>query len=74
MITVNNHTISESDILHEMQYHPANDHRAAMVNAAESLIIGELLQQRASRLKLTDRANNGSSTLSEKQQNDLLNQ
>ncbi|WP_209327955.1 peptidylprolyl isomerase [Pseudoalteromonas sp. PA2MD11] len=74
MITVNNHTISESDILHEMQYHPANDHRAAMVNAAESLIIGELLQQRASHLKLTDHANKGSSTLSEQQQNDLLNQ
>lgn len=71
MITVNQQTISESQILQEMQYHPAADHRAAMVDAAESLIIGELLQQRADNLniqvELNDRA-----LKTEEQQNALL--
>lgn len=53
MIRVNHQTISENAILHEMQYHPAADHRAAMVEAAQSLIIGELLLQRAIQLGLT---------------------
>ncbi|WP_105169753.1 peptidylprolyl isomerase [Pseudoalteromonas sp. T1lg23B] len=52
MITVNQTTISEAQILQEMQYHPAKDHRAAMIDAAQSLIIGELFNQRLDELGL----------------------
>ena len=45
MIQVNNASISEAAIMAEMQYHPANNKRSAMLKAAESLIIGELLRQ-----------------------------
>ncbi|CAM5224977.1 peptidylprolyl isomerase [Alishewanella longhuensis] len=37
----------------EVQYHPAESKRAATLKAAESLIIGELLRQRAKALGLT---------------------
>lgn len=47
MIRVNNQDISEADIASEMQYHQAENKRAAQVKAAESLIIGELFAQRA---------------------------
>lgn len=47
MIKVNQVEISEEDIAQEMQYHPAENKRAAKVQAAESLIIGELLKQQA---------------------------
>lgn len=72
MITVNQQTISESQILQEMQYHPAADHRAAMVNAAESLIIGELLQQRADNLNIQVELHDGALKTEEQQQNALL--
>lgn len=52
MISVNQVEIPESRIHAEMQYHPAESARAAMVQAAESLIIGELLRQRAQVLGL----------------------
>lgn len=52
MIHVNNTTINEQAILAEMQYHPAETQRGAMIKAAESLIISELLRQRASALGL----------------------
>ncbi len=52
MIKVNHQSISENQILQEMQYHPATDHRSAMIEAAQSLIINELLQQRANTLGL----------------------
>jgi peptidyl-prolyl cis-trans isomerase C len=52
MIQVNNASISEAAIMAEMQYHPAGTKRTAMLKAAESLIIGELLRQRARELGL----------------------
>lgn len=66
MITVNQTTIDEAQILHEMQYHPAEDHRAAMIDAAESLIIGELFSQRLAELGLN--APSDTAQLSEEQQ------
>ncbi|MDZ7871331.1 MAG: peptidylprolyl isomerase [Rheinheimera sp.] len=53
MIEVNQQQISEADIFAEMQYHPAADKRAAMVAAAQSLIIERLICQRADELGLT---------------------
>lgn len=50
MITVNQVQIPEDKVLAEMQYHPAESRRDAMFKAAESLIIGELLRQRAQAL------------------------
>jgi peptidyl-prolyl cis-trans isomerase C len=70
MINVNQHTISETQILNEMQYHPADDHRAAMVEAAQSLIIGELLQQRAQALNIN--LDTHASDTDEQRQNKLL--
>ncbi|MCK9503193.1 MAG: peptidylprolyl isomerase [Porticoccaceae bacterium] len=54
MITVNNRIISEDQVLAEMQYHPAENHREAMMDAAQSLIIAELIRQRARDLGLAD--------------------
>lgn len=54
MITVNNATISEDAILKEMQYHPSDDQLQAMRKAAECLVIGELLRQRAGQLNMFD--------------------
>lgn len=71
MIKVNHQSISENQILQEMQYHPAADHRSAMIEAAESLIISELLQQRASQLGLLPAA---SSNDAEQQTDSLLEQ
>ena len=52
MIQVNQAVITEQIILSEMQYHPADSQREAMIKAAESLIISELLRQRAKALGL----------------------
>lgn len=52
MIQVNDTPISEAAIMVEMQYHPADSKRTAMLKAAESLVIGELLRQRAAELGL----------------------
>ncbi len=52
MIQVNQAVITEKIIFSEMQYHPADSQREAMVKAAESLIISELLRQRAKALGL----------------------
>lgn len=52
MIQVNQATIEESAVLEEMQYHPAETQREAMLKAAETLIIGELLRQRAAQIGL----------------------
>ena len=46
-ITVNGKTISAAMIDAEVQYHPAESRRQAMVKAAETLIIGELVTQKA---------------------------
>jgi len=51
-IKVNGVLIDEATILEEMQYHPANDQRDAMIQAAQSLIILELMRQRCSELNL----------------------
>jgi peptidyl-prolyl cis-trans isomerase C len=53
MILVNQTTIPEQTILAEMQYHPAESQRDALIKAAESLIIAELLKQRANSLNIT---------------------
>lgn len=53
MIKVNDVSIPESAILTEMQYHPADSQRAAMLKAAETLVIGEILRQRAQSLGIT---------------------
>lgn len=52
MIQVNQAVITEQTILSEMQYHPADSQREAMIAAAETLIISELLRQRANVLGL----------------------
>ena len=46
-IRVNQVAISADDIAQEMQYHPAASRRQAAVAAARSLIVSELLRQRA---------------------------
>lgn len=58
MITVNNQVISEDQVLSEMQYHPAENHREAMAEAAQSLIISELLRQRAADLQIAEDVDN----------------
>lgn len=50
MISVNGTAISESEILAEMQYHPAPSRERAASEAAEALIVRELLLQRATGL------------------------
>ncbi|WP_241971683.1 peptidylprolyl isomerase [Aliidiomarina sanyensis] len=52
MIYVNETAIPEQAILAEMQYHPAPSQEVAMKKAAEALVIGELLKQRAQALGL----------------------
>jgi peptidyl-prolyl cis-trans isomerase C len=50
MISVNGATIGETEILAEMQYHPAPSREEAASAAAEALIVRELLLQRATAL------------------------
>lgn len=51
-ITVNGTVISPATIDTEVQYHPAETRRQAMVQAAESLIISELLAQKVTEMGL----------------------
>lgn len=51
-ITVNGVLINEASVLAEMQHHPAENKRKAMIKAAESIIIGELLRQKSAELGL----------------------
>lgn len=51
-ITVNGKIIPTSNIDAEMQYHPAENRRQAMISAAESLILKEVVKQRAAELSL----------------------
>jgi peptidyl-prolyl cis-trans isomerase C len=53
MISVNGTEIGEDAVLAEMQYHPAVSRDAAMAEAAEALVVRELLLQRAAALGLT---------------------
>jgi peptidyl-prolyl cis-trans isomerase C len=53
MISVNGTTIGETEILAEMQYHPAPSRDEAASAAAEALVVRELLLQRAAALGLT---------------------
>lgn len=59
-IKVNGVLIDEATILGEMQFHPAENKRAAMIKSAESIIVGELLRQKAIELNIisTDCDNN----------------
>lgn len=50
-IKVNGVLVEESEVLAEVQHHPAETKRKAMIQAAESLIIGELLRQKAIELE-----------------------
>jgi peptidyl-prolyl cis-trans isomerase C len=52
MISVNGTEIGEAAVLAEMQYHPAASRDAAMAEAAEALVVRELLLQRAAALGL----------------------
>lgn len=47
MISVNGSEISEAAVLAEMQYHPAPSRDEALTQAAEALVVRELLLQRA---------------------------
>lgn len=62
MIQVNQTTITEQAVLAEMQYHPADSQRTAMIKAAEALIISELLRQRAAQLGLQLSSDDASAT------------
>jgi peptidyl-prolyl cis-trans isomerase C len=53
MISVNGQSISEPEILAEMQYHPAPSRDEAYAEAAEALVVRELLLQRAAAVGLT---------------------
>lgn len=53
MISVNGTTIGETEILAEMQHHPAPSRDEAASAAAEALVVRELLLQRAAALGLT---------------------
>ncbi|WP_236074844.1 peptidylprolyl isomerase [Teredinibacter purpureus] len=53
MIKVNLTTISEDSIYREMQYHEAESQETAMVLAMESLVVAELLKQRAKTIGLS---------------------
>ncbi len=55
MIKVNQIEISEDAIAAEMQYHGAETQREAMLKAGESLVISELLRQRANELGFYDK-------------------
>lgn len=52
MIIVNGKEIADAAILAEMQYHPAPSREAAYAEAAEALVVRELLLQRAAALGL----------------------
>lgn len=58
MISVNNVTIDADSVYQEMQYHPAPDKETAEHQAAVTLVVGELLRQRATDLGLNVRDNN----------------
>ena len=68
-IYINGVNIDEAAILAEMQYHPAEDQRSAMIVAAESLIITELFRQRCDKLGLL---NDKEGKLTEDQLTELL--
>lgn len=53
MISVNGKPITETDILAEMQYHPAASQEAALAEAAEALVVRQLLLQRAAQLGIS---------------------
>lgn len=60
MISVNNIQISDDLIFKEMQYHPSESKEQAQFQAAQSLVIDELIRQRAVELELlseTDKVN-----------------
>jgi peptidyl-prolyl cis-trans isomerase C len=52
MINVNGTTISDAEVLAEMQYHPAPSRDQALAEAAEALVVRALLLQRAQALAI----------------------
>lgn len=52
MIKVNGRTLPEDDLYREMQYHPAESKDEALLQAARTLVIGEVLKDRAEALGL----------------------
>lgn len=58
MISVNNVSIDADSVYQEMQYHPAPSRDLAEHHAAVTLVVGELLRQRAQDLGLEVRDNN----------------
>ena len=61
MISVNGQEIGEAAILAEMQYHPAGSREAAFAEAAEALVVRELLLQRAAAAQLSWTVNDATS-------------
>ena len=59
MIRVNQTEFDETAIVKEMQYHTADTHTESKNKACESLIISELLKQRAEELDLTGEDSSG---------------
>lgn len=51
-VKVGGQALLESDIAHEMQYHPADSAGSAQLKAARALVVRELLRQRAQALGL----------------------
>jgi peptidyl-prolyl cis-trans isomerase C len=61
MISVNGSRISDTDVLAEMQYHPAPSRHQALAEAAEALVVRALLLQRATALSIPFDADDGQS-------------
>lgn len=53
-VSVGDQQILDSDIAHEMQYHPADSVGTAQLKAARALVVRELLRQRAEMLGLVE--------------------
>ena len=71
-IKVNGTSIPACEIDAELQYHPADSRRQAMIKAAESLILSEVLKQRAKQLGIAIEGSNKDSALSDAQLDELL--
>jgi peptidyl-prolyl cis-trans isomerase C len=61
MISVNGQEIGEREVLAEMQYHPAASREEAYAEAAEALVVRELLLQRCAALGITWTADDAAS-------------
>ncbi|WIO73610.1 peptidylprolyl isomerase [Porticoccaceae bacterium LTM1] len=73
-IRVNGQLISPAMIDAEVQYHPAETRREAMIQAAETLIIGELFRQRAQEVGLASASSSPSELEEQATFDQLVNQ